>query len=235
MRAYRFDNFKSLDDLRSHEEDMPKPQRGEILVRVRAVSLNYRDLAMLLGRYVSDSKPGLIPTSDATGEVFAVGEGVDACQVGDRVMGAFHSRWFGGQMPKTIDTDGYGSQKDGWLVEYKVVSQEAVIALPDGLSFEEGSTVPCAGLTAWTALSGPMATQASFRFIKVGDRQGLEDVTRAITMSGLKPVIDRVFKFEEARAAFEHLQAAQFVSKIVIRVSDVEKAIGYTVPGADNR
>jgi alcohol dehydrogenase len=136
MRSYRFDDFTSLDDLRLHEEDMPKPQRGEILVRARAVSLNYRDLAMLLGRYVSDSKTGLIPTSDATGEIVAVGEGVDGYKVGDRVMGAFHSRWFGGQMPKTINVDGYGNQKDGWLVEYKVVSQEAVIALPDGLSFE---------------------------------------------------------------------------------------------------
>jgi NADPH:quinone reductase-like Zn-dependent oxidoreductase len=72
MRSYRFDAFTSLDDLRLHEEDIPKPHRGEILVRVRAVSLNYRDLAMLIGRYVSDSKAGLIPTSDATGEIVAV-------------------------------------------------------------------------------------------------------------------------------------------------------------------
>ena len=98
MRAYRFDDFKSLDGLRLHEEEMPRQQRGEILVRVRAVSLNYRDLAMVLGRYVSDTKTGLIPTSDATGEIVAVGEGVNGYKVDDRVMGAFHSRWFGGEV-----------------------------------------------------------------------------------------------------------------------------------------
>jgi NADPH:quinone reductase-like Zn-dependent oxidoreductase len=223
-------------------------------------------------------------------------------------------------------------------VEYKVVSQEAVISLPDSLSFEEGATIPCAALTAWTSLSGPMpiragptvltlgsgggsifalqlskvlgahviattsspskaeklsalgadevinykdvpewgervreltggrgvdrvievggpatinqslravvaggeiadigflstenpgidyfklkATQASIHVITVGDRQGLEDVTRAIATSRLQPVIDHIFRFEDIKEAFAHLKAAAFVGKIVIQMPE---------------
>ena len=109
MRAYRFDSFESLDQLRVRDETDPSPQRGEVLVRVHAVSLNFRDLAMLRGRYPRKCVPGLIPISDAAGEVVAVGEGVSAFKPGDRVMGAFHPRWFGGEMPLTIAADSYGA------------------------------------------------------------------------------------------------------------------------------
>ena len=81
VKAYRFDSFDSLDDLRVREEADPSPQRGEVLVRVHAVSLNFRDLAMLRGRYPRKCVPGLIPVSDAAGEVVTVGEGVQAFEV----------------------------------------------------------------------------------------------------------------------------------------------------------
>ena len=80
MRAYRFDSFEDLDALRLREEPDPRPQRGEVLVRVRAVSLNYRDIAILRGRYPRKAVPGLIPISDAAGEIVAIGEGVRAFQ-----------------------------------------------------------------------------------------------------------------------------------------------------------
>jgi NADPH:quinone reductase-like Zn-dependent oxidoreductase len=160
VKAYRFDSFDSLDELRLRDEPEPRPQRGEVLVRVHAVSLNFRDLAMLRGRYPRPCRPGLIPTSDAAGEVVEIGEDVESFKVGDRVMGAFHPRWFGGEMPSTIQTDSYGAEKDGWLVELKAVSQEAIVRLPDSLSYEEASTLPCAGLTAWTALTGPVPIRA---------------------------------------------------------------------------
>lgn len=338
MRAYRFDSFDSLDELRMREEADPRPQRGEVLVRVRAVSLNFRDLAMLRGRYPRKCVPGLIPVSDAAGEVVAVGEGVGAFKVGDRVIGAFHPRWFGGEMPSTIASDSYGAESDGWLCELKAISQEAVVPMPQALSFEEAATLPCAGLTAWTALAGPtpiraghtvlvqgsggvsifalqlaravgatviattssaakadqlkalgaaevvnyaedpewgrsvraltggrgvdrvvevggpgtiaqslravalggeiasigfLSTEnpgidffqlkisgASFRNITVGDRTGLMDLTRAVAATGLKPIIDRVFDFEEAREAFSHLESGSHVGKVVIRCAD---------------
>jgi NADPH:quinone reductase-like Zn-dependent oxidoreductase len=97
MRAYRFDRLNGLDDLTLHEAPAPAPQRGEVLVRVRAVSLNSRDIAIPLGRYVWNVKPGLIPCSDAAGDVVAVGEDVSAFRAGDRVVSAYHPRWFGGR------------------------------------------------------------------------------------------------------------------------------------------
>jgi alcohol dehydrogenase len=335
MRAYRFDSFGGLDELRMREEADPQPQRGEVLVRVRAVSLNFRDIAMLRGRYPRRCVPGLIPVSDAAGEIVAIGEGVEAFKEGDRVIGAFHPRWFGGEMPSTIASDSYGAESDGWLCELKAISQEAVVRLPDGLSDEEASTLPCAGLTAWTALAGPapiraghtvlvqgsggvsifalqlaravgatviattssaakadrlkalgaadvvnyaedpqwgkavralsggrgvdrvvevggpgtiaqslravalggeiasigfLSTEnpgidffqlktsgASFRNITVGDRAGLLDLNRAVAATGLKPIVDRVFAFDEAREAFSHLESGGHLGKVVIR------------------
>ena len=337
MRAYRFDALNSLDDLVRHDEPMPQPQRGEVLVKVDAVSLNYRDLAVVLGKYVGPADAGLIPCSDTAGVVEAVGEGVRAFRVGDRVISAFHPRWFGGRIPLTAAQDAYGSGADGWLAEYKVVSQEALVRLPDVLTAEEGSTLPCAAVTAWTALSGAepiraghsvltlgtggvsifavqlakalgatvIATTSSaakaerladlgadhvvnyvevpdwgrhvrrqitggagvdcvvevggpatvnqsihavrpggevvligflseenpgidyfhlknsravIRSIGVGDRPALEDLVRAVTRTGVRPVIDSVFAFDDAKAAFERLKSQSHVGKVVIRV-----------------
>jgi NADPH:quinone reductase-like Zn-dependent oxidoreductase len=154
MKAYRLNDFSGLDDLRRVTEDEPRPQRGEVLVRVRAVSLNYRDIAMLRNRYPVPHRKRLIPTSDGAGEVVEVGEGVDKFKIGDRVMGIFHPRWYGGRMPPNVSQFGYGSQIDGWLVEQKVVSHESIERIPDSLSYEEASTLPCAALTAWSAFTG---------------------------------------------------------------------------------
>lgn len=153
MKSYRLDASGSLDHLQVHEELSPRPQRGEVLVRVRAVSLNFRDLAMARGEYPVPHRKGLIPTSDAAGEVIAIGEGVDAFVVGDRVMSTFHPRWFAGPMPAGVHAHAYGAEQDGWLVEEKVVSQESLVRVPDELSLEEAATLPCAAVTAWTALT----------------------------------------------------------------------------------
>lgn len=168
MRAYRYDSFDSLDDLRLHEEEVPKPQRGELLLKVRAVSLNYRDLAVVQGNYVQAAEPGYVAASDGAAEVVEIGEGVTAYAPGDRVIGAFHPRWFGGSIPEGWVADCYGTGRDGWLSEYKVVSQEAVVRLPDTLTFEQGATLPCAGLTAWTALGGSVPVRAGDTVLTLG-------------------------------------------------------------------
>jgi len=154
MRAFRFDVLGSLDGLTLHEEPMPEPQREEVLVKVHAVSLNRRDILMVQGNYPGAVSAGLIPCSDAAGEIVAVGDGATAFKSGDRVINTFHPRWFGGRPPRSVAKETYGNSRDGWLTEYKVVSQEALVPLPEDLSWAEGATLPCAGVTAWNALFG---------------------------------------------------------------------------------
>ncbi|WP_231996949.1 zinc-dependent alcohol dehydrogenase family protein [Mycobacterium scrofulaceum] len=318
------------------DEPMPAPQRGELLLKIRAVSLNYRDIAIPLGRYVRESKSGLVPCSDAAAEVAQTGEGVDDYRPGDRVVSVFHPRWFGGPLPATANSDSYGSGQDGWLTEYKVVSRESVVATPDALTDEQAATLPCAAVTAWNALGGPtpiragqtvltlgsggvsvfalqlakllgarvIATTSSLekaqalttlgaddvinyrdhpqwservraltdgrgvdrvvevggpatidqslravaiggevtligflseadpgidyfllkgagattRSITVGDRSDTQELVRAVGATGMQPVIDRVFEFDDAAAAFNRLAAGEHLGKIVIRV-----------------
>jgi NADPH:quinone reductase-like Zn-dependent oxidoreductase len=168
MKTYRFDALTSLDDLTLHDEPIPLPQRGEVLVRIHAVSLNFRDLSLILGNYVHAAATGLVPCSDAAGEIAAVGEGVTAWKPGDRVISTFHPRWFGGRPHRALGHETYGSAQDSWLCEYKVCSQEAIVALGDGMSFAAGSTLPCAATTAWTALSGTPPIRAGQTVLTLG-------------------------------------------------------------------
>jgi NADPH:quinone reductase-like Zn-dependent oxidoreductase len=169
MKAWRFDRLSSLDDLALHDEPMPRPQRGEVLVGVRAVALNYRDLSMVKGDYVRSARPGLIPCSDAAGEVLEVGEGVTRVAPGDAVVGCFHPRWFGGEPPFVRGpSESYGSAVDGWLAEFKVVSQEALVRMPRGMPFHAAATLPCAGVTAWSALAGTSPVRAGQTVLTLG-------------------------------------------------------------------
>ena len=167
-RAWRLKSLNGLDDFNMCDEPDPVPQRGEVLIRVRAVSLNYRDLAIALGTYVWPATPGLIPCSDAVGEIAAVGEGVTAFKVGDRVASSFYPRWFGGKPPADTASLSYGSGQDGWLCSHKVVSQEAVVRLPDALDWAAGSTLPCAGVTAFNALCGGAGLQPGDTVLTLG-------------------------------------------------------------------
>lgn len=148
MRVYRPEAGKLVP----HDEPVPEPQRGEVLVRVRATSLNYRDLLILDGDHFTTGPGNLVPVSDAAGDVVAVGDGVTRFAVGDRVLNAFHSHWIAGRLPDTLV--GYGNGQDGWLTEYRTVSEQALVALPDSLTYEQGATLPCAAVTAWTSLDG---------------------------------------------------------------------------------
>lgn len=337
MKAYRLKDFTGVSGLVETDEPVPRPQRGEVLVAVRAVSINFRDIAMLRDSYPVPHQKGLIPISDAAGEVVGIGVGVHRFGIGDRVMGVFHPGWYGGRMPADVNRHAYGAASDGWLTEYKVVSQEDLVAVPDHLSFEEASTLPCAALTAWTALTsgepvrsgqtvlvqgtggvslfalqlskalgarviattsssakagllrdlgadqvinylenehwgttakelaggigvdrvievgGPgtmseslrsvrpggeiaaigflksdnslidfyelFGSGANFRHISVGSREALADLTHAIAMSGLRPIVDSVFGFENSRDAFTRVDNGAHVGKVVIRVS----------------
>jgi NADPH:quinone reductase-like Zn-dependent oxidoreductase len=155
MRLYRLEVIGSLDGLVAREEARPVPSVGEVLVRVRASALNFRDLAVLFGTSPFPVRPGIVPVSDAAGEVEGVGPGVSTLKLGDRVVSRFLPAWYGG--PRTPNPETYGSDRDGWLTEYKVVRAEALSLAPPSLTFEEAASLPCAAVTAWSALAGVRA------------------------------------------------------------------------------
>lgn len=155
MKLYRLTGALGPGRLALAEAETPEPGPGEALVRVRAVSLNYRDLMVFDGRYAHGAvREGLVPCSDGAGEVVAVGPGVDRVAPGDRVAALFMPRWLGGPYDDRYGAGALGGGADGVLAEYVLLDQEALVALPAHLSFIEGATLPCAGVTAWNALFG---------------------------------------------------------------------------------
>jgi len=154
MEAYRIEHFGSVDGIMLRSSEDPRPGPKEILMRVRASSLNYRDLMVLKGGGRGPTKVGVVPLSDGAGEVDAIGEGVTRVKIGDRIAGCFHPRWFGGPIKPDYLTDRLGANIDGVLAGYAIFNEEAVVPLPSHLSFEEAATLPCAAVTAWVALTG---------------------------------------------------------------------------------
>jgi NADPH:quinone reductase-like Zn-dependent oxidoreductase len=154
MKTYRIVHFGSVDGIECRSSDDPRPGLREVLMQVRASSLNYRDLIVLKGGGRGPTKLGVIPLSDGAGEVAAVGDGVTRVKVGDRIAGCFHPRWFGGPIRQEYLTDRLGANLDGMLAEYAVLSEEALVRVPSHLSFGEAATLPCAAVTAWVALTG---------------------------------------------------------------------------------
>jgi alcohol dehydrogenase len=153
METYRIDRFGSVDGIVMRSSEDPRPGLKEILMRVRASSLNYRDLMVLKGGGRGPTKIGVVPLSDGAGVIEAIGEGVSRVKIGDRIAGCFHPRWFGGPIKPDYLTDRLGANLDGMLAEYAVLSEEAVVPVPGHLSFEEAATLPCAAVTASVALT----------------------------------------------------------------------------------
>ncbi|HEY1993814.1 MAG TPA: NAD(P)-dependent alcohol dehydrogenase [Edaphobacter sp.] len=131
---------------------MPQITRGMVLIRVHAVSLNYRDLMMVKGIYNPKMALPRIPCSDGAGEVVGIGEGVNRVQVGDRVCGIFMQQWLDGPATAEKSKAALGGDVDGMLAEYVLLDQDGVVRFPEHLSYEEAATLPCAGVTAWNAL-----------------------------------------------------------------------------------
>jgi NADPH:quinone reductase-like Zn-dependent oxidoreductase len=150
--ALRLSGDFSIDALTFDTVDLPQPQPHDVVVRIRAVSLNYRDLMLVKGLYDPNVEKPRIPCSDGAGEVVAVGSAVTGFVPGDRVVASFFLDWLQG--PPTVDAarSALGGAVDGTLTTHQVFPEHALVKIPERFTWQEAATFPCAGVTAWHAL-----------------------------------------------------------------------------------
>jgi NADPH:quinone reductase-like Zn-dependent oxidoreductase len=152
MGVWQVPSF-GIDSLEFVDRTTPAPGPGEVLVKIHAVSLNYRDLMMVKGAYNPKLRLPRIPCSDGAGQVAAIGDGVAAFQPGDRVCSSFFQNWLSGPPTPANIKGALGGDVDGTLAEYILLNQTGLVRIPEHLSFDEAATLPCAAVTAWNALA----------------------------------------------------------------------------------
>jgi NADPH:quinone reductase-like Zn-dependent oxidoreductase len=152
MKVVELHGSFGLENLGVEDRPEPEPGEGQVLVRMKAASLNFRDLLMVRGLYNPRQPLPIIPCSDGAGEVVEAGPGVTRVRKGDRVTPTFFQGWFSGRPTLEKAATTLGSPLNGVLAEYMVVREDGVVPVPGHLSFEQAATLPCAALTAWSAL-----------------------------------------------------------------------------------
>lgn len=184
MKCYEIGSRGNIGTLRLVDRPTPRPSAGEALIRVRASALNRRDIALMNGFYGGQQPETRVPLSDGAGEVEAVGDGVVAVKLGDRVSAPNLIDWLAGDFQPGYLARDTGISRDGWLADHIVVPAAALVKVPDAIDFATAATLPVAGGTSWQILS-------SFAGIKAGDvvlTQGTGGVsmfvTRIATMFG---------------------------------------------------
>ena len=164
MRVFQIQDDWGMANLKIAERPQPQPQAGQVLLRMRASSLNFRDLVVPERGYGSFTGTlPLIPLSDGVGEVVEVGSGVTRVAVGDRVCPTFFQGWIAGDPDLARMTGSLGGPIDGTMAEFMCLSEQGVVKVPDYLSDSEAATLPCAALTAWSAV-------ATLGAVKPGER-----------------------------------------------------------------
>jgi NADPH:quinone reductase-like Zn-dependent oxidoreductase len=151
MNTYEIPAF-GIDHLQVVDREKPVPAPGQVLVRMTAASLNYRDLMVVRGHYNPKMKLPMTPLSDGVGIVEAIGEGVDRFVAGDRVAGIFMQEWIDGRVDKKKSASALGGAIPGVLREYMLFHQSGLVKPPAHLTDVEAATLPCAAVTAWHAL-----------------------------------------------------------------------------------
>ncbi|MGV9412871.1 zinc-dependent alcohol dehydrogenase family protein [Nocardia sp. NPDC003693] len=167
-RAYRAEPLRGLDGLTLGTRPVPRPGSGQVVVRVRATSLNRRDLMLLEGSYPVPLTPGIVPLVDGVGEVVAVGAGVRRAALGDRVSGTYFVAWNDGPQKLALAYQQYGANNAGWLADYIVLEDDSVVHVPAHLTDVEAAAMTCAGLVAWSALTKPVPVGPGETVLTVG-------------------------------------------------------------------
>lgn len=152
--VFRLQSQGSHQNIKQSSEPIPTIEGHEILLKIRAVSLNYRDIAITKGQYPFPVKNQVIPCSDAAGEIVQVGSHVEGFKVGDRVIASFDGTNLYG--PQKNWNHGHGGPVDGFLREFAALPATAVVKIADeaNLSFPQMAGLVCTGVTAWNALYG---------------------------------------------------------------------------------
>ncbi|HEX9734783.1 MAG TPA: NAD(P)-dependent alcohol dehydrogenase [Thermoanaerobaculia bacterium] len=153
MRVFEIRDAFGLDRLVAAERPTPEPGPGQVLLEMKAASLNYRDVLTVAGKYNPRQPLPLIPCSDGVGVVAAVGDGVSRVRAGDRVATLFSQKWWGGRPEYDKIRSTLGGPLDGTLAEYMALDENGVVKVPEHLSHVEAATLPCAAVTAWSALA----------------------------------------------------------------------------------
>ncbi|KAM0251641.1 hypothetical protein ACHAQJ_008101 [Trichoderma viride] len=168
MRQWVIRGTGNLDSLRLEEAPIPKVGENEVLVKLHAVSLNYRDIMVVTGTYYWGQSDPVIPVSDGAGEVISIGAKVKRFERGQRVIPTFYQGYIGGTLALDVALGALGAKNDGVFREYAVFNEEGLVHIPPNLSYEEAATLPCAALTAWSCLYGPRPLQAGDTVVTQG-------------------------------------------------------------------
>ena len=168
MLAYEITGSGGLDQLICNNRPVPRPAEDEVLIRVKASSINYRDLMTVLDPVPRGINFPRIPNSDCAGIVEEIGQKVSRVAVGDRVSGIFMQDWLEGEVMSSHMLSALGGTAEGVLAEFIVLKEKGVVKIPDNLSFDEAATLPCAAVTAWHSLFEIAPVKPDSRVLLIG-------------------------------------------------------------------
>lgn len=221
MRAWEIVSDGGIDALALNRRPSLEPGPGQVLVKVGASSINYRDLLTIEDPKARNISYPTVPNSDCAGEVTAVGLGVERVREGDRVMGCFFQDWSDGPITPTAMASALGGAIDGVLAENVVLDADGVVVVPNHLSIEEAATLPCAALTAWHALTQPRPVSADDMVLLLGTGGVSVFAQQFCTLMGARTIVTS--SSNEKLARVRELGAHETIN--YIDTPDWEKAV----------